>query len=554
MSQSRSEAKDCNQRARDLGNAAWATSTSIFRYLKRNVAYYNYYGQPSGNVQFPYHQGASTKGILLDSKVGEATSKFADEVAAATEKALKAKKGACEISIGPMYGYVIHDPKLIAEIYDVKNVGNLASGESVKLFGHYFHDKVIMAQATEDKEYEPTRAVYNNALLTDKALKRNVESINTYAAALATEILDAKSDEVNLSDLATKFTMSFIFKTLIRAEDVSPEDMKTIADYVRSGISDAVKLRNMAKIAFNHYLPQFPYKLLGDAHTTTAKSIIKKIVDANKNAILNEKKLDAAPENSDVKGATQAAPDPHDVSIIKAVMKAEKEKTGKEPDITSDRFLSEVAFIVTAGSDTTSSLMQFCFLKLLSDPEILKKVREEIAAFKQLGEAANPLDPNALLFTKCVILETLRLHPPLPVQKALVKTGFTLSNGIQLAPGDNIILNVGAAHRLDEYYPEPLKFNPNRFYDMIKGGKCTLDDFFNPFPKKDFPFRYAFLPFGKGKRMCPGRRSAFSEILMSCLHFAPILSGLVTPWNGQTEKAFGQTPDSKQPLLARRGK
>lgn len=88
-----------------------------------------------------------------------------------------------------------------------------------------------------------------------------------------------------------------------------------------------------------------------------------------------------------------------------------------------------------------------------------------------------------------LVLETLRLYPPLPIiTRGAVRDYVVPNTDIRIPKGCTIMIPVHAIHRDHRYYPEPEKFDPERFND-----ESTRDPF-------------TFLPFGQGPRKCIAMR------------------------------------------------
>ncbi|CAL1371344.1 unnamed protein product [Linum trigynum] len=136
--------------------------------------------------------------------------------------------------------------------------------------------------------------------------------------------------------------------------------------------------------------------------------------------------------------------------------------------------------------------------ELLKNREVMRKVREELN--REIGE--NPItEANAsqLTFLNASIKETFRLHPPAPflIPHRALETCEVMNYRI---PKDSqVIVNVWAIGRDPSVWEDPLSFRPERFID----GSITADF-------KGFNFE--LLPFGSGRRVCPGLPMAAKQV------------------------------------------
>lgn len=124
---------------------------------------------------------------------------------------------------------------------------------------------------------------------------------------------------------------------------------------------------------------------------------------------------------------------------------------------------------------------------LLNHPETLKKVRDEIDQNVKPGCLIDDSDLSKLTYLRCVINETLRLHPPLPLLLPHQNSEDCTINGFHIPRGTTLLVNAWAIHHDPKVWEEPTMFKPERFEGMKAEGEG-----------------FKFLPFGMGRRACPG--------------------------------------------------
>ncbi len=159
---------------------------------------------------------------------------------------------------------------------------------------------------------------------------------------------------------------------------------------------------------------------------------------------------------------TGGGPETPDVVSMLAAARYEDGSPMSERDLRDE--------LVTLLSDgPTSSTLAWTFERLLRNPPVLERLREELRA----GDGA---------YLDAVIKETLRLRPPVPVVvrrllRPLVLAGRELPAGTTVAPCIHLV------HRCERTYPEPRRFRPERFLEQAPG-------------------TYTWIPFGGGVRRC----------------------------------------------------
>ncbi|KAB1221264.1 Cytochrome P450 76A2 [Morella rubra] len=142
-----------------------------------------------------------------------------------------------------------------------------------------------------------------------------------------------------------------------------------------------------------------------------------------------------------------------------------------------------------AGSDTTSSTMEWAMAELLHNPETLKKVQAELRSVISPNKKLEEKDFENLPYLIAVVKETLRLHPPLPVLVPHVSMDSCNMRGYYIPKDTQVIVNVWAIGRDPNTWDEPSVFKPERFLQP------NMADFKGQ--------HFEFLPFGSGRRMCP---------------------------------------------------
>ncbi|CAG9859768.1 unnamed protein product [Phyllotreta striolata] len=145
-----------------------------------------------------------------------------------------------------------------------------------------------------------------------------------------------------------------------------------------------------------------------------------------------------------------------------------------------------------AGYETSATTMTFALIELAQNQDIQDKVRSEIR--KVLGKYNNEITYESVTemdYLEQVVLETLRKHPPIFLLPRVCSKDFHIpGTDVVLRAGTHVEIPVHAIHRDPEHYPEPDKFDPERF---------------SPENKAKRP-RCAYLPFGEGPRICIGLR------------------------------------------------
>ncbi|KAL6653697.1 hypothetical protein ACP70R_008621 [Stipagrostis hirtigluma subsp. patula] len=133
--------------------------------------------------------------------------------------------------------------------------------------------------------------------------------------------------------------------------------------------------------------------------------------------------------------------------------------------------------------------------ELMRKPDVMKKLQAEVR--RQItpdSEEAliSEADITDMPYLKAVIKESIRLHPPLPLLPHFSMASCSI-DGYKIPPRVRVLVNAWAMGRDARFWEEAEEFIPERFLDG--GGAAHVS-----FTGNDFQF----LPFGAGRRMCPG--------------------------------------------------
>ncbi|WCJ33953.1 cytochrome P450 family 712 subfamily A polypeptide 1 [Euphorbia peplus] len=160
-----------------------------------------------------------------------------------------------------------------------------------------------------------------------------------------------------------------------------------------------------------------------------------------------------------------------------------------------------------AGTDTSSSAMQWAMGELINNPRTFNKLRDEINSVVGQTRLVNESDVPNLPYLRSVLRETLRLHPSAPLIIRESQQDCKV-NGSLVKAKTRVLVNVFAVMRDPEIWSHPDEFIPERFMEDSeeKIGEHQMEF-------KGQNFRY--LPFGSGRRSCPG-----ASLAMMVMHSA----------------------------------
>ncbi|CAN1283070.1 Cytochrome P450 93B2 [Linum perenne] len=185
------------------------------------------------------------------------------------------------------------------------------------------------------------------------------------------------------------------------------------------------------------------------------------------------------------------------------------EDEAAEFKLTRDHFKALALDFFTAGTDSTATSLEWALSELINNPKVLQKAREEIDRVVGPTRLVEESDSPNLVYINAVIKEAFRLHPtsPMITRKCVQESEI---GGYRIPLNSTLFVNMWSIGRNPKYWDDPLEFRPERFMDNhvdIKGQ------------------HYELLPFGSGRRLCPGMALALQELpttlaaLIQCFDF-----------------------------------
>ncbi|XP_004496849.1 geraniol 8-hydroxylase-like [Cicer arietinum] len=155
--------------------------------------------------------------------------------------------------------------------------------------------------------------------------------------------------------------------------------------------------------------------------------------------------------------------------------------------------------LFVAGTDTTTSTLEWAMTELIRNPEIMKKAKKELEQIIGRGVPVEESNISKLPYLEATIKETLRLHPPVPfllprkAERDVEICGYSIPKDAQ------ILVNVWTICRDPTLWENPSLFSPERFLGSeieFKGRNFEL------------------VPFGGGRRICPGLQLANRMLML----------------------------------------
>ncbi|XP_061344988.1 uncharacterized protein LOC133290862 [Gastrolobium bilobum] len=195
--------------------------------------------------------------------------------------------------------------------------------------------------------------------------------------------------------------------------------------------------------------------------------------------------------------------------------------------------------MIAAAFETSATVVEWAFSELLKHPRVMKNLQEELDNVVGMKKLVEENDLAKLSYLDIVIKETLRLYPPGPLVPR-ESTEDAMINGYFLEKNSRIIINLWAIGRDTKIWSNNAEvFCPERFID------------------KNLDFRgldFQFIPFGSGRRGCPGIHLGLITVKLGVAQLAHCFSWelppTITPDDLDMSEKFGLTIPRAEHLLA----
>ena len=292
-------------------------------------------------------------------------------------------------------------------------------------------------------------------------IKSYADTMVAYGERAQAEWADGASVAINHEMVA--ITMSIIGKVLFDA------DVFTEADELGAAMTAALDHVNYA---LTHLLP-VPLSVPLPRHLRTRRSLA--YLRSRIQEMIEERRRGDAAERDD----------------FLSILLRTRDEDGAPM---SDQQVSDEAItFFGAGHETTATALTWAWYLLASHPDVYRRMRDEVDSVLG-GRSPTYEDLARMPYTLRVLKETMRLYPPAYALSRMALRDVVVG-GYLVTKGETVILSPYTLHRRPDYFPDPTRFDPDRF---TPENEATLP-------------RYAYMPFGAGQRICIGNHFALME-------------------------------------------
>ena len=247
-------------------------------------------------------------------------------------------------------------------------------------------------------------------------------------------------------------------------------------------------------------------------------------LDAIVNRIIRERRSEMEAQSAAL-APGEKAPDRGDLLSMLLASRYEDDGTGTAAKGMSDEQIrDEVLTIFLAGYETVANALTWTWYLLSQNPEAEGRLHEELDRVLGDGEVhrlPELADLPSLPYTEQVFAESMRLYPPAWAMGRMSTKPITLGP-YRIPAGAHVFFSQWMMHRSEEYFPDPLRFDPSRHSPEAKAGRD----------------KFVYFPFGGGGRQCIGESFAWMEGVLA-------IAAIASRWRMEYLGSAPPTPQAK---------
>ncbi|KAL4390983.1 hypothetical protein AHAS_Ahas03G0199600 [Arachis hypogaea] len=386
-------------------------------------------------------------------------------------KALSDKYGPILLlQLGQTKALVVSSADIVEEIVKTHDVAfsNRANTKAAKVL---FYQCKEIAFAPYGEEWRNKRKLCVLELLNTNRVKSFHPVRTNEVSTMINSIHEAcaKGSSVNLSKLIIVTSSNISYRCIFGLRfETSDDGQKSIAEVVRKMMSQFLKF------GVGDLFPSLDWVDVLTGFMSRLKVTFAELDEFLEEVIEEHKRKKRDENNKDF------------VDILLQL----QERDMLDFELNGDTMKALLLDLLVAGSDSISSTIEWAFAELANSPKVMKKVQEEVRRIVGGKSMIEENDLNQMNYMKCVIKETLRLHPPGPFLIPRETANSVEIKGYHIPKKVTVYINSYAIHRDPKLWDNAEEFIPERFEGNQQIDYKVIDS--------------QFIPFGIGRRGCPG--------------------------------------------------
>ncbi|KAJ8764485.1 hypothetical protein K2173_006225 [Erythroxylum novogranatense] len=404
-------------------------------------------------------------------------------------KLAKEYGGLLHLKMGNLHMMAVSSPEIARQVLQVQD--NIFSNRPATIAISYLtYDRADMAFAHYGPFWRQMRKLCVMKLFSRKRAE-SWESVRDEVDCMVKTVAANIGKPVNVGELIFTLTMNITYRAAFGSTNQGQ------AEFIRI-LQEFSKLFGAFNIA--DFIPWLSWIDPQGLNTRLAEA--RKALDKFIDLIIDEHMQKRADNN---------VPDEANTDMVDDLLAfySDEAKVNESDDLqnsirlTRDNIKAIIMDVMFGGTETVASAIEWALTELIKSPEDMKRVQQELADVVGLERRVEEGDFEKLTFLKCTLKETLRLHPPIPLLLHETAEDAEVA-GYYIPKKSRVMINAWAIGRDRNSWEEPETFRPARFL------KESMPDFKGS--------NFEFIPFGSGRRSCPGMQLGLYALDLAVAH------------------------------------
>lgn len=407
------------------------------------------------------------------------------------------------IHLGNFYAVVVSSPEMAKEI--LQKHGQVFSGRPVTLAVHTCdHNKISMALMPAGEKWREMRKMCNEQMFSRRMLEASQGLRQQHMRNLLDYVQRCCDGgrEVNIREAALVMTVNLMSATLFSsaATEFESEECRGLSKSIE-GVASIVGMANLGD--FFPVLKPFDLQGIQQKAGASFKNLLGKLEAQLKSRLEFRRANPQGPKKDDL------------LEVLVDTMEGDEH-------FTSDHITHLMLDMLAGGTEPNITTIEWIMATLVANPGKMAKLKEELKTALGEKQFLEESEIEKLPYLQAVVKEVMRYHPPGPFLLPRRAESDQEVKGHMIPKGTQVIINVWAIGRDPSIWNNPDAFEPERFLHQ----------------KTDFKGSdFELIPFGAGRRMCPGLPLA-NRIVHSTT--AALVHNFDWKWEGGVSKADQQ--------------
>ena len=368
--------------------------------------------------------------------------------------------------------FLLNHPDYIADVL-VTNQNNFAKGRALEKSRQFLGNGLL---TNEGESHRCQRRLVQPAFHRQRVMSYG-KVMTDYTTRLSAPWQNGST--LDIAEEMSRLALNIVAKTLFNA------DVETEAKEIGAALTTIIGMFNRVMLPFSELLIKLPLP-----STIRLRRAMKRL-DETVYRFIKERRASG-----------------RDAGDLLSMLLLAQDEEASGSGMSDKQVRDEAMTIFLAGHETTANWLAWTWYLLSQNPDAEKKLHEELNRVLA-GRTPTVEDVPQLNYTEKILSESLRLFPPAWIVGRRALNDFSVG-GYVLPAKSIIVISQYVMHRDGRFYPDPSRFDPERWTPEAKAAR----------PK------FSFFPFGGGARVCIGEAFAWMEATL-------ILATLAQQWKMQ---------------------